>query len=34
MSYNDIVTKAAFTLAFAGFLRLGEFTYKAADCQL
>jgi len=28
------VTKAAFTLAFAGFIRVAEFTYKEADCQL
>jgi len=27
-NYNDLVTLAAFTLAFAGFLRVGEFTYK------
>lgn len=29
--YNHLVLKAAFTLAFAAFLRVGEFTYKAAD---
>jgi len=30
-NYDDLVTRAAFTLAFAGFLRVGEFTYKATD---
>jgi len=29
--YNDIITPAAFTLAFAGFLRVGEFTYRESD---
>jgi len=29
--YNHLVLKAAFTLAFAAFLPVGEFTYKAAD---
>ena len=32
--YDKIVLKAAFTLAFAGFLRVVEFTYKEADRQL
>jgi len=32
--YDDVVLKAAFTLAFAGFLRVGEFTYKQADKEL
>ena len=32
--YDDIVTRAAFTLAFAGFLRIGEFTYRAIDLQM
>ena len=30
-SYDNIVTRAAFTLAFAAFLRVGEFTYKETD---
>jgi len=33
-SYDNIVLRAAFTLAFAGFLRVGEFTYKEADREL
>jgi len=33
INYNDIVTRAAFTLAFAGFLRVGEFTYTETDRQ-
>ena len=33
-SYNNITLRAAFTLAFAGFLRVGEFTYKATDRDL
>ena len=32
--YNDTVMRAAFTLAFAGFLRIGEFTYRALDLQM
>ena len=32
--YDDIVIYAAFTLAFAGFLRVGEFTYKQSDLAL
>lgn len=30
-SYDETVTKAAFTLAFAAFLRVGEFTYRESD---
>ena len=33
-SYNNVVLRAAFTLAFAAFLRVGEFTYKTADQAL
>ena len=33
-SYDNIVLRAAFTLAFAGFLRVGEFTYREADTEL
>jgi len=33
-SYENRVIRAAFTLAFAGFLRVGEFTYKKADREL
>lgn len=32
--YDNRVLYAAFTLAFAGFLRVGEFTYKEADLSL
>ena len=32
--YKDVVTYAAFTPAFAGFLRVGEFTYKESDRNL
>jgi len=32
--YNDIATRAAFTLAFAAFLRVEEFTYKPTDLTL
>ena len=32
--YNEIVIRAAFTLAFAGFLRVGEFTYRQSDLVL
>ena len=32
--YEDVVLHAAFTLAFAGFLRVGEFTYKESDRNL
>ena len=31
INYNDTATRAAFTLALAGFLRVGEFTYKESD---
>ena len=34
INYNDVATRAAFTLAFAGFLRVGEFTYKESDREL
>ena len=33
-NYNNTMLQAAFTLAFAGFLRVGEFTYKEADREL
>ena len=33
-NYDNLVLRAAFTLAFAGFLRVGKFTYKAADRDL
>lgn len=33
-TYDNIVLQAAFTLAFAGFLRVGEFTYKEVDQEL
>jgi len=33
-NYDNIALKAAFSLAFAGFLRVGEFTYKQADRDL
>ena len=33
-NYNDVATRAAFTLAFAAFLRVGEFTYKQTDLTL
>ena len=33
-NYNDTVIRAAFTLAFARFLRIGEFTYRAVDLQM
>lgn len=32
--YDTLVLRAAFTLAFSGFLRVGEFTYREADRQL
>ena len=32
--YDDLMIRAAFTLAFASFLRIGEFTYKAIDLQM
>jgi len=32
--YNDTVMRAAFNLAFACFLRIGEFTYRALDLQM
>jgi len=31
--YNEIVIRAAFTLASAGFLRVGEFTYRQSDLE-
>jgi len=34
LTYDTLVLRAAFTLAFAGFLRVGEFTYREADRQL
>ena len=34
LDYNDIVLRAAFSLAFAGFLRVGEFTYRRIDLDL
>ena len=33
-SYNDTVILAAFTRAFAPFLRVGEFTYRQVDLEL
>jgi len=30
-SYDNVVLRAAFTQAFAGFLRVGEFTYRQTD---
>ena len=33
-NYDDIVIRAAFSLAFAGFLRIGEFTYRPIDLQM
>jgi len=33
-NYDHIVLHSAFTLAFAGFLRVGEFTYRETDMQL
>ena len=33
-SYTSHTLKAAFTLAFAGFLRVGKFTYQTADLEL
>ena len=33
-NYNDRATRDAFSLAFAGFLRVGEFTYREADRHL
>ena len=32
--YNDMVLRAAFSLAFAGFLMVGEFTYRRIDLDL
>jgi len=34
LNYNDVVLRAAFSLAFAGFLRVGEFTYRRIDLDL
>ena len=33
-NYDTIVTRAAFTLSFAGFLQVGEFTYSLKDREL
>lgn len=33
-SFSNITLRAAFTLAFASFLRVGEFTYQKADLEL
>ena len=33
-TYKNATLRAAFTLAFAGFLRVGEFTYERADLNL
>ena len=33
-SYEDIAVQAAFTFAFAGFLQVGEFTYRGTDLEL
>ena len=33
-NYDDLTIRAGFTLAFASFLRIGEFTYKAIDLQM
>ena len=33
-SYDDTVIRAAFTLAFAAFLRVGEFPYKQVHLEL
>lgn len=33
-SYRNLTLKAAFTLAFAGFLRVGEFTYQQIELDL
>ena len=32
--YDNTMISAAFTLAFAGFLRVGEFTYRETDLEL
>jgi len=32
--YNDTVMRTTFTLAFVGFLPIGEFTYRALDLQM
>ena len=34
LDYNDINLRAAFSLAFTGFLRVGEFTYRRIDLDL
>ena len=34
INYIDAATRAAFTLAFAGFLHVGKFTYKESDREL
>ena len=34
LDYNHVVLRAAFALAFAAFLRVGEFTYRATDISL
>ena len=33
-NYDNLVMRAVFTLAFAGFLPVGEFTYNGADLEL
>ena len=33
-TYNSLTLRAVFTLAFAGFLRVGEFTYHRTDLEL
>ena len=34
LNYDDVVIRAAFTLAFAAFLRVGEFPYRETDLNL
>ena len=34
INYNDAATRAVFTLAFAGFLSVGDFNYKESDRAL
>ena len=34
LNYNDIVLRAAFSPAFAGLQRVGEFTYRRIDLDL
>jgi len=33
LNYDDVVIRAAFTLAFAAFLSVGEFTYRETDVK-